>query len=70
MAMRTEVPHEHVAVRAFGCSECPSLSVMLDCGCVRCQQVDYLLHVVAELHEEVEQLRSIMESKEEIGWWP
>lgn len=40
---------------------------MLDGGCARCDQVDDLVCVVAELQEEVEELRSIRKSEEEIG---
>ncbi|KAK4813831.1 hypothetical protein QYF61_001835 [Mycteria americana] len=38
-------------------------------SCVRCDQVDDLLCMVAELQEEVERLRSIREAEKEIDWW-
>ena len=37
--------------------------------CIRCDQVDYLLCLVAELREEVDRLRSIREAEQEIDWW-
>ena len=37
-----------------------------NCRCVRCEQVDDLLSVVAELKEEVKRLRSIRECEREI----
>ena len=38
-------------------------------ACGRCDQVDELLCMVAELQEEVSRLRSIRESKKEIDQW-
>ncbi|KAK4828521.1 hypothetical protein QYF61_026943 [Mycteria americana] len=38
-------------------------------SCVRCDQADDLLCMVAELREEVERLRSIREAEKEIDWW-
>lgn len=40
-----------------------------DCVCVRCEQVDDLVRVVAELKEEVEKLRAIRECERETEWW-
>jgi len=37
--------------------------------CVRCEQVDDLVRLVAELKEEVERLRAIRECEREIDWW-
>ncbi|RMC01634.1 hypothetical protein DUI87_21647 [Hirundo rustica rustica] len=37
--------------------------------CLRCEQVNRLLSLMAELREEVERLRSIRESEREIDWW-
>lgn len=54
---------------ASGCSECQSLSVMLDGSYARYDQVDDLLCTVAELQEEMGQLRNIRESKEKIDCW-
>ncbi|RMC00755.1 hypothetical protein DUI87_22438 [Hirundo rustica rustica] len=38
-------------------------------ACLRCEQVNDLLSLVAELREEVERLRSVRESEREIDWW-
>ncbi|KAM9663018.1 uncharacterized protein ACIBXB_016421 [Morphnus guianensis] len=73
VAMQTEVPCKHAAVQVSGCRECLSLSLVLegsgDTSCVRCDQVDDLLSLVAELKEEVERLRSIRECERETDWW-
>lgn len=37
--------------------------------CVRCEQVDDLIRMVAELKEEVERLRAIRECEREMDWW-
>lgn len=37
--------------------------------CVRCEQVDDLVSLVAELREEVERLRAIGECEQELDWW-
>ncbi|KFP06528.1 hypothetical protein N300_02212, partial [Calypte anna] len=62
-----------VAVQVSGCEECLSLVLALADSenkvCVRCEQVNDLLSMVAELKEEVERLRSIRESEKEIDWW-
>jgi len=56
-----------------GCSECHQLALETDSSkgnmCIRCDQVDYLLCLVAELREEVDRLRSIREAEKEINWW-
>ncbi|KAK4827179.1 hypothetical protein QYF61_015141 [Mycteria americana] len=56
-----------------GCRECLGLSLFTHGSradsCVRCDQVDDLLCMVAELREEVERLRSIREAEKEIDWW-
>lgn len=36
---------------------------------VSCEQVDDLLNLVAELSKEVERLRRIRKSEQEIDWW-
>ncbi|GAB0207986.1 hypothetical protein GRJ2_003264300 [Grus japonensis] len=73
VATQTELPQKHAATQLSGCRECQSLSLVADGssenGCVRCDQVDDLLSLVAELHEEVERLRSIREAEREIDWW-
>ncbi|KFW72624.1 hypothetical protein AS28_04863, partial [Pygoscelis adeliae] len=70
---QTEPSRKHAAVQVSGCRECLSLSAVAEGGrddtCVRCDQVDDLLCLVAELKEEVERLRSIWECEREIDWW-
>jgi len=70
---QTEAPRKDRAVQVSGCRECLSLALVPadsrdDC-CVRCEQVNDLLSLVAELKEEVERLRSIRECEREINWW-
>lgn len=71
--MQTELPQKHTALQVPGCRECQSLALELDDSrdnsCVKCNQADDLLIMVAELREEVERLRSIRDPEEEIGWW-
>ena len=61
------------AVQVSGCRECLSLLLPTEGSgnstCVRCEQVEDLLSMVAELKEEVERLRTIRESEQEIDWW-
>ncbi|KAK4810861.1 hypothetical protein QYF61_008833 [Mycteria americana] len=70
---QTELPRKHTAVQVSGCRECHQLALKSDGSggksCVRCDQVDYLLCLVAELREDVDRLRSIRESEQEIDWW-
>ncbi|XP_054044411.1 uncharacterized protein LOC128904316 isoform X1 [Rissa tridactyla] len=70
---QTEAPHEHMGVQASGCRVCRSLAVATegsgDNTCVRCEQVNDLLVLVAELKAEVERLRSIRECERESDWW-
>ena len=51
----------NVAVQVSGCRECLSLLLPGEGGrdstCVRCEQVDELLSMVAELNEEVKSLQ-------------
>jgi len=53
-----EVPHNYMAVWVSGCRECLSLALVLedsrDNSSVRCDQVNGLLSLVAELKKEVE----------------
>ena len=55
------------------CSEYQSLAfaVLGEGGstCVRCNQLNDLLSLVADLKEELERLRSTKECEMEIGWW-
>ncbi|GAB0208393.1 hypothetical protein GRJ2_003305000 [Grus japonensis] len=71
--MQTELPQKHAATQLSGCRERQSLALAEDgsseIGCVRCDQADDLLSLVAELREEVERLRSIREAEKEIDWW-
>ncbi|KAK4811185.1 hypothetical protein QYF61_019816 [Mycteria americana] len=73
VATQTELPQKHAATQVLGCRECLGLSLFTDGSradsCVRCDQVDDLLCMVAELREEVERLRSIREAEKEIDWW-
>jgi len=69
----SELPHKQAAVQFSGYKECLSLSLVLEGSrqyvCVRCDRVDDLLTLVAELKEEGERLRSIRECEWEIDWW-
>ncbi|KAJ7394967.1 hypothetical protein BTVI_159220 [Pitangus sulphuratus] len=60
-------------VQVSGCAECLSLALVPDNSvsgvCVRCEQVNDLLCLVAGLKEEVVRLRSIRESEREVDWW-
>lgn len=55
-----------------GC-ECQSLVLAVqgsrDNSCIRCDQVNDLLSLVADLKEEVGRLRSVREREREIDWW-
>ncbi|GAB0179564.1 hypothetical protein GRJ2_000421700 [Grus japonensis] len=57
VATQTELLQKHAATQVSGCRECQSLSLGMDGseenGCVRCDQVDDLLSLVAELREKV-----------------
>jgi len=70
---QTEVPGKHAAVQVSGCSECHHLALGKDNSkgnnCISCDQVDYLLCLVAELGEEVDRLQIIREAEQEIDWW-
>ncbi|KAK4831918.1 hypothetical protein QYF61_020295 [Mycteria americana] len=72
-ATQTELPGKHAATQVLGCREWLGLSLFTHGSradsCVRCDQVDDLLCMVAELREEVERLRSIREAEKEIDWW-
>jgi len=67
---QTEAPRKNTGVQVSGCRECLSLVLVLedsrDSSCVRCEQVNDLLSMVAELKEKVERLRSIRECEREI----
>ncbi|GAB0209138.1 hypothetical protein GRJ2_003379500 [Grus japonensis] len=73
VATQTELPQKHAATQLSGCRECLNLALAgegsSEVGCLRCDQVDDLLSLVAELREEVERLRSIREAEREIDWW-
>ena len=73
VATQTELPQKHGTIQVSGCRTCQSLSLVPDGSsensCVRCDEVDDLFRLVAELQEEVERLRSIMESEKEIDRW-
>ncbi|KFV62115.1 hypothetical protein N307_03715, partial [Dryobates pubescens] len=59
--------------QAAACRECFSLALGIEGEgentCVRCDQVNFLLSLVAELKDEVSRLRSIRESKRELDMW-
>ena len=69
VATQTELPQNNAAIQVSGFRECQSLSLVTDGSseksCMRCDQVDDLLSLVAELWQEVERLRTIMESEKE-----
>ncbi|XP_068535230.1 uncharacterized protein [Anas acuta] len=70
---QTDCPLKNAAVQVTACRECQSLLLpsagSRDTGCVRCEQVDDLIRMVAELKEEVERLRAIRECEREIDFW-
>uniref|UniRef100_A0A493TS73 Uncharacterized protein n=1 Tax=Anas platyrhynchos platyrhynchos TaxID=8840 RepID=A0A493TS73_ANAPP len=70
---QTECLLKTEAVQVSGCRECLSLLLPSEGGgdtvCVRCEQVDGLLSLVAGLKEEVERLRAIRECEREIDCW-
>jgi len=70
---QTEAPLKNAGVQVSGCRKCLSLALVpadsRDNCCVRCEQVNDLLSLVAELKEEAERLRSIQECEREIDWW-
>ena len=70
---QTDCPLKNAAVQVTGCRECQSLFLPSaggrDAACVRCEQVDDLIRMVAELKEEVERLRAIRECEREIDFW-
>jgi len=63
---------KNVAVQVTDCWDCPSLLLLVrdsrDSTCVRCDQVDDLISMVAELTEGVKILKSIRECRREIDW--
>jgi len=70
---QTEAPCKDTGVQISGCRDCLSLALVpedsRDNSCVRCDQINDLLSLVAELKEEVERLRSIRECEREINSW-
>ncbi|TRZ16813.1 hypothetical protein HGM15179_010322 [Zosterops borbonicus] len=70
---QVELSKKDASVQTYSCPECLSLSFVsgdnVKEACLRCEQVNDLLSLVAELREEVEQLRSIRESGREMDWW-
>jgi len=70
---QTEVPRKNTGVQVSGCRECLSLALVpedsRDSSCVRCEQVNDLLSLMAEPKEQVERLRSVRECEREIDWW-
>lgn len=72
-ATHAPLPQGHAAILVSGCRKCHSLSLILDDSinnsCARCEQVDDLLCMVAELQDDIEMLWSIRGSEEEIDSW-
>ena len=70
---QTDCPFKNAAAQVTGCRECLSLFLPSARGretaCVRCEQEDDLVRMVAELKEELERLRDIRECEREIDWW-
>lgn len=70
---QTEPPKKDTAVQVTGCRECLSQVLVPEDSAkytwMWCEQVNYLLCLVAELKQEVHRLRSITENKREIDWW-
>jgi len=68
---QTEVLQEHPSAQVCGCSGCQSLALAVqgdrDSMCVRCNQLNNLFSLVADLKEVVERLRSIRECEKETG---
>lgn len=62
-----------MAIQDLSCRQCHNLSLVSESSrvntCVRGNQVDDLLSLVAELKEEVERLKSIRECEGDIDWW-
>ena len=71
--MRQSFPGKHTAIQVSGCRECHQLALEMDGSrannCVRCDQLDCLLSLMAELRGKVHRLRSLRESEQEIDWW-
>ncbi|KFV70255.1 hypothetical protein N307_10010, partial [Dryobates pubescens] len=67
----TEVEHKQVAVQASRCRKCWSLALQMqgsgDYSCIRCEQIDYLLNLVARLKDEVARLRAVRECRKEMN---
>lgn len=59
-------------VQVSDCRKCQSLTLLLEGSreksCMRCDHVDNLLSLVAELEEEGERLRSVGDSEKELSW--
>lgn len=74
MEAQTEVPRQHASnTQVCGCSECQSLAFAVqsdgDSACIRCDQLNDLLSLVADPKEEGERLRRIRECEREIDWF-
>lgn len=65
---QTDLSRKHAAVQVSGCCECQSSALVLDGSrdnsSVRCNQLDDLLSLGAELREETERLRTIRDSEQ------
>lgn len=69
---QTEQLQEHARIQVSGCRACQSPALLSEgsreLSCVRCHQVDNVLSLVAEMRDEVERLKGIRDSEEEIYW--
>jgi len=70
---QTELPGKDTAAQVSGCRECHQLALEMDGSgedsCVRYDQLDYLLGLVAELRDKADRLKGISESEQDIDWW-
>lgn len=69
---QTEQLQEHARIQVSGCRACQSPALLSEgsreLSCVRCHQVGDVLSLVAEMRDEVERLKGIRDSEEEIYW--
>lgn len=70
---RRELPWKEAAVWMCSCRESQSLSLVprarSEGSCVRREQGDGVLSLLAEIREEVERLRSGRKAEQLVGWW-
>lgn len=70
MATQTDCLPKYAAVQVSGSRECLSLLLPMEGGrdttCMRCEQVEDQISLVAELKEKMEKLRTIKECEQEL----